>query len=756
MGLLKKVIQYRELLSLRKPKGLLAKALAIIENKNSEFPSQFEGDLYLDSEDNTSILKENILEPQHSTNNNLNNEDLDTDIFEESDIELTGDLGENISEDTFASDFFNEVSIDLNVEDSKEAENGDEPKLLVENEINTEEDTNASIEKIRKNIENENFSLDLQLDESIPNTVDIDENGEVEIYESEMEKDFDIEDELKREEVEILSAFEDTEDLKDVEEIFSESIEDGEDTGIVAIEDDESPFNFDELNNSDIEDICDDELVNDKKQFLEDKNYINVSTSQLDADFDEQPNIESDEMSDSNDQIEKSTDKSKEEKFSILNEIVENYYDKINNISKEMSVLILDNETYNKFNSIISSNFNFTKSALLVYSPPDQKFILRSSNGLDHSTCQTLNIDLTFNNIYKTMAKEKFLFIKNEPDSLSSLDKIISQKDIDESNFQLWIPFIFSGRIIGVFLGLKLETNRMPSNFLIEALGIIGRLNGPLLYNIYQQESIRKQPNTTLISKKDQDSTAQNSDSKKKIDGIKPENIVTGEKKVIEEIVIELDDDDDDLKTSSQTGNKVIDANSLIENNTNTETSHDSKGESELKTEFIESDLHDDEKRDSNEANNEKVHTYLKDLDLDEVFPEKLHKLIYFAKNSIEKSPNITLSVIHIEFANKEDLEKSVTDFKLDSFFGDIQFVVMNIVGTNGFVQIYQDLSIYVVLPEIDTNMAKEIVKQITSEIKSMLNEILGEMEITFNHRVVNYPESARDYLELFYNVVDL
>jgi len=92
----------------------------------------------------------------------------------------------------------------------------------------------------------------------------------------------------------------------------------------------------------------------------------------------------------------------------------------------------------------------------------------------------------------------------------------------------------------------------------------------------------------------------------------------------------------------------------------------------------------------------------------------------------------------------------------LDSFFGDIQFVVMNIVGTNGFVQIYQDLSIYVVLPEIDTNMAKEIVKQITSEIKSMLNEILGEMEITFNHRVVNYPESARDYLELFYNVVDL
>ncbi|HOV15443.1 MAG TPA: hypothetical protein PK771_14240, partial [Spirochaetota bacterium] len=161
-----------------------------------------------------------------------------------------------------------------------------------------------------------------------------------------------------------------------------------------------------------------------------------------------------------------------------------------------------------------------------------------------------------------------------------------------------------------------------------------------------------------------------------------------------------------------------------------------------------------DKKEEKEES--EKVETYLKDIDLNDVFPERLHKLIFFAKNTIESSPNSTLSVAHIEFSNRDEIENKIANFKMDSFFGDIQFVIMNVVGTNGFVQIYQDLSIYIVLPEIDTSMTKQIVSQVISEIKTMFNEIIGETEVTFNQRVVNYPDTARDYLEIFYNVIDL
>ena len=51
------------------------------------------------------------------------------------------------------------------------------------------------------------------------------------------------------------------------------------------------------------------------------------------------------------------------------------YHQTIIDISKEMSTFSIDKKAYIKFNNIIAQNFNFTKNALLIYSPHENKFI---------------------------------------------------------------------------------------------------------------------------------------------------------------------------------------------------------------------------------------------------------------------------------------------------------------------------------------------------------------------------------------------
>ncbi|MCK4798904.1 MAG: hypothetical protein KAT05_16130, partial [Spirochaetes bacterium] len=51
------------------------------------------------------------------------------------------------------------------------------------------------------------------------------------------------------------------------------------------------------------------------------------------------------------------------------------YYSIINDISNDMSALLLENDAHIKFNDIITQHFKFIKNVLLIYSPSQQKFI---------------------------------------------------------------------------------------------------------------------------------------------------------------------------------------------------------------------------------------------------------------------------------------------------------------------------------------------------------------------------------------------
>jgi hypothetical protein len=96
-------------------------------------------------------------------------------------------------------------------------------------------------------------------------------------------------------------------------------------------------------------------------------------------------------------------------------------------------------------------------------------------------------------------------------------------------------------------------------------------------------------------------------------------------------------------------------------------------------------------------------------------------------------------------------LEKQIEGFKIDIFISDIQFIVMNIVGANGLVSMFDDFSIYAILPEADSEIANMLLDKITSDIKNMFNEIFGECDIEFANSSVNYPEDSRDFAQLFY-----
>jgi hypothetical protein len=182
-----------------------------------------------------------------------------------------------------------------------------------------------------------------------------------------------------------------------------------------------------------------------------------------------------------------------EEPVDTLDDEKEQYYTLINEISMSLSSLLLNTRAYRKFTGIIASSFQFTKCALLVFSPPEQKFIHWDSINLDSTSKTMLQFDLNFNDVYKRLTREKSFCINKNDEVFNSFRSVLSSNDFDESGFQLWVPLVFSARIIGVFVGLQREDGSLPSRELQNAMEIIGRLNGPLLYNILQKQQMEVQ-----------------------------------------------------------------------------------------------------------------------------------------------------------------------------------------------------------------------------------------------------------------------
>lgn len=319
------------------------------------------------------------------------------------------------------------------------------------------------------------------------------------------------------------------------------------------------------------------------------------------------------------------------------------YYKTIFDISNDLSNLVVSEDSFADFNRIIADNFYFSKNALLIYSPEEQKFIYCAGRGLDWESQKELRLDIEYKDIYRRMVKEGFILTDTE-----EYNDLLSEDDRNESNFKLFTPFIFSGHVIGIFLGFKLITDEHPDNELIDALKLICRLNGALLYNIFQQQSL-------LLEKK-----------------------------------------------------KLKNNEPLLDNSALIKSIEDS------------------------------------DVDIKEYFEEHLHKLILFTRDKIKNSPESLLSVIHYKISI--DAEININDFK-----NDIQFIIMNTIGTKGFVEVFKDIDTYIILPDVDKDTANTISDQIKLEIHKMFNEIIDGSNVGIKEKIVSYPEDATNFIEIFF-----
>jgi hypothetical protein len=79
-----------------------------------------------------------------------------------------------------------------------------------------------------------------------------------------------------------------------------------------------------------------------------------------------------------------------------------------------------------------------------------------------------------------------------------------------------------------------------------------------------------------------------------------------------------------------------------------------------------------------------------------------------------------------------------------------MQFLIMNIIGQNGYVQIQPNFDIYMVLTGINKSFAKDIVNQMLQDIDNMFIEVIGEFKIKYEFKILSYPEDSNNYLELF------
>jgi len=259
-----------------------------------------------------------------------------------------------------------------------------------------------------------------------------------------------------------------------------------------------------------------------------------------------------------------------------------------------------------------------------------------------------------------------------------NIEKLLSSNDKNNSDFQLWVPFIFSARIIGILLSLQLYDRSTPTADLIESLEIIGRLNGALLYNLFQHYNITFQKKNELKSENQVEDLKEINEEEKK------------------EIEIEIAD-------------KINNNNSMID----------------------------------------------EEIPIEEIFPEKYHKLVYFTQQKLKETPNMFISFISIKLTNKNEIENNIPNFKTVNFLSDIQFIAMNIAGTNSFLQVYDDFSMIIILPEVKKSVAANTSKVIIDETKMMFNEIFGGINLDFKDLVLSFPEDSNKYIEIFHKLIN-
>lgn len=573
------------------------------------------------------------------------------------------------------------------------------------------------------------------------------------------------------------------------------------------IEDDNIVENSQSLSETDAETLLVEEV--EDEEGLIDADFINSE----DGDVEELNEIESN--SDSEISI-FSNDDDVEENIEILKEIndknyneftanneLDNYIPVINKqndyleilsvVSKEMSALEIDLDSYDNFLSIISKEFGFSKSALLIFSPPVKKFVFLRSQNLDEQSEQKLSFDLEFSNIYKTLAKEKSYLILPENNNFDIIANMLSENDKSDTEFQLYIPFIFSARIIGVFLGLKTVSGNIPDSERIKSLEILGRFNGPLLYNLFQHNALKSNKSHSINSaindfnKENDDITAKTkeleeiSDAENNQINLDISNSIENDNNVEIDETLQFADDTENNENLTQPNEgagikennefSIIDGDNIFENETlENEENILLNGDGSLKdftseaTDII-SDL---DSKALLEDFNPDIETTLPDDyqileeendvevdDIDSLIDPKYQKLLYFLEEKISKDLVNTISIFKLSFENISELKIAHSSFDLSSFRNDVQYVAMNAIDSDGYVNIFDNLDVISILPNITKEDAIEKAQSLVEGIKNIFNEAVGSMDVEISYTIASYPNDAEDALTLLLNLIN-
>ncbi|HQJ05739.1 MAG TPA: hypothetical protein PLI57_05115, partial [Spirochaetota bacterium] len=480
-----------------------------------------------------------------------------------------------------------------------------------------------------------------------------------------------------------------------------------------------------------------DSLIDADFTNLEDENIeiLSEADSHLDSDvpFSSDSSNEDDDAEKNSEILKKINDENYNE-FTANNELKNfkpiiskqvDYLEILNAASKETATLEIDSDSYDNFLSIISEKFGFSKSALLIFSPPVKKFVFLSGQNIDEQSKQKLSFDLEFNNIYKTLAKEKSYLILPEHNNFDIINDLLSDNDKSDSEFQLYAPFIFSARIIGVFLGFKMISDNIPDSECIKSLAIFGRFNGPLLYNLFQHNSLKSNKSASINSAID--------DFEKDNDNISPNETE------FEEI---SDDENNQIN---------LDISNSIDNFSDTQTlelEENSEDNVELYTPDIETTLPEDpqilDEEDSGDVD-----------DIDSLIDPKYQKLLYFLEEKISKDLVNTISMIKLSFSNLDDLKDAHPNFDLPSFRNEAQFLVINSIDPDGYVNVFDNLDIISILPNTNKEEAIEKSESIIEGIKNIFLEAVGSKDIEISFKTASYPNDAENALTLLLNLIN-
>lgn len=577
------------------------------------------------------------------------------------------------------------------------------------------------------------------------------------------------------------------------------------------IEDDNIVENELSLSETDAETLLVEEVEDEES--LIDADFTNTEDENLEVLSEADPHLDSDipfsrvssndgEIVEENNEILKEINDKNYNEFTANNDLdnfkplitrQNDYLEILNVVSKETSALEIDSNSYDNFLSIISKEFGFSKSALLIFSPPVKKFILLRSQSLDEHSEQKLSFDLEFNNIYKTLAKEKSYLILPENTNFSIINDLLSVNDKSDTEFQLYIPFIFSARIIGVFLGLKMDSGNIPDSDCIKSLEIFGRFNGPLLYNLFQHNALKSGKPAAINSaindfkKENEDITPDTkefeeiSDAENNRINLDISNSIDNDSDSETLDSLDFEDDFDGNINSTQPsegvelkGNNdfsIINGDNIFENEALKDEDNilldgdgslkdltsetvdiisdlDSKDLMGVYTPDIETTLPDDSQILDEEEDSEID-------DIDSLIDPKYQKLLYFLEEKISKDLVSAISIIRLSFANVSELEITYPNFDLSSFRNDVQFVATNAIDSDGYVNIFDNLDVISILPNVNKEDAIEKAQSLVEGIKNIFTETMGSVEVEISYTTATYPNDAEDALTLLLNLIN-